>query len=155
MMKKLMMMVVNEVKQFLSVMKPTYSGVISYSDLKKMLKEYGVNEQKIVIGDNIYFTSSVEIMQKFTKYNLSRIRHYTINKYDCENFSNVLLGQASLMLPGCAFGVVHVERPQGLHALNFFIGKDKTFWYLEPQNNSIFNYGVGKQKGYKIVFVYI
>lgn len=140
-------------KYLLKIQTITPSGVIRLLDVKEVLEEVGIS--KFEITDTSYYTSLVSDMQEFLNINISRIKKYQANIYDCDNFSHVFFGEASLLLSGYAVGIVHVKTKEGLHALNFMITKDKKFFYIEPQDNTIFNFSRGNQKGYTPYFALI
>lgn len=139
-------MIVGEVRNFTKTMNPVYTGGVTMYQVKQLLKKEGINPVKIEIGDLMYKTIKFTDLIKFLRYNASRLKKYQKRKYDCENHSAVLKGQAAFFLPEVPFGEINVVRPDGGHALNFCImmGERKTPYllYIEPQNNNVFNRGV-------------
>lgn len=128
-------------------------ATFGYKDIEEVLKKFDLKYYEI--QDTKFKILNIEDAQRFLEMNISRIRRYEI-EYDCENFADVLRGQAQLLISGYLFGRVNVYTPKGKHALNFIISKEKEFFYIEPQTNSIFNLSYGKRfYGYKPYFIYV
>ncbi len=91
-------------------------------------------------GDANYNTTSLESMHEFLK--TWQLKHKTwTKKFDCDNFSDVLMGWAKLTNPTQAIGTVWVKTgPKSAHAINFFVYWENKIFnlaYIEPQTGEI------------------
>jgi len=128
--------------------------VLGYFDVENILLYRGIKNYQIT--DIVYNTMSKSDMQEFLEFSFAKQRTYIKEKFDCDDFSAVLRGQAKYVLSGFIFGEVHVFLKDGTkHALNCFIDRNNDFYYIEPQTNEIFSFYAGKRKGYKPYFVLI
>ena len=115
------------------IFKPSSDGRISSTELKKM---FGF--RNVFCSDGSYRIARKRDIVDFMKLNIFKFRKYVPEKYDCDNYSFSLMGMFTNLMSGYAIGIVWVHTTRGNHALNFFIDKDKTLWYIEPQNDRIF-----------------
>jgi len=116
--------------------KPYSSGEIRGSKIKSILKELGT--KNIFISDSKYKKISKNVVKEFLSNDMTDLRKYVPEKYDCDNYSFSLMGKASYLLSGYAIGIVWADTPNGKHALNFYIDKYEAFWFIEPQTDEIF-----------------
>ena len=152
--------VIREVINFNVAINPVYTGGVTMYQVKQLLKKEGIRPVKIEIGDTQYKTIKFTDLIKFLRYNASRLKKFQDRKYDCENHSATLKGQAAFFLPEVPIGEINVVRPDGGHALNFIImmGDRNTPYllYIEPQNNNVFNSAVAlKLKRFKPYWAHI
>lgn len=116
--------------------KPKSDQTISSDKIKSLFKNKGCKD--IFIGDKSYYPCFFKDIENFLNLNTIDKRKYIPEKHDCDNFSWSLMGKASYILQGFAFGIVWAHTPTGNHALNFFIDNDNKIWYVEPQTDEIF-----------------
>jgi len=115
--------------------KPVPGQRITDSEIYNIFKGKTSN---IWTSDASYDTARKKDIEKFLSLNYFRFRQYVPEKYDCDNYSFALMGMFTYLMSGYAVGIAWVETGNGAHALNFFIDENKEFWYIEPQNNNIF-----------------
>jgi hypothetical protein len=94
---------------------------------------------KIYLTDARYRTILKEEMQEFLNLDDIDKREYVSDMYDCDDFSFALMGAISNPEWGdIAFGILFSKTPEGKHAINCFIDKNRQVWIIEPQNDAIF-----------------
>jgi len=114
----------------------TDTPTITRDEIYKLLRNFTDN---IYIGDNTYKTVQKSDMIAFLARNTVDERRYIVEAHDCDDYAFELMGDVSTWNPAGAFGIVWGNRTDGApHAWNFFIGEDKKVWYVEPQNDKIF-----------------
>ena len=81
---------------------------------------------------------------------------------DCDDFAEMFRVYARRINPEVCIGMVKVRRTTtskiDMHMLNFTILKGKKeyeFWFIEPQDGSVFSFSEGYSKGYAIEWVYV
>jgi len=110
---------------------------IGYTEIWSILKAEFPNA-KIHLADRDYKTTSKEELMRFLKYDLTDIRKYIPEYYDCDDFSYALMGALSNPNWGALpFAILWATTPNGGHAINCFIDKDRQVWIIEPQNDWI------------------
>jgi len=116
-----------------------YKNLLHHNAIRAILKKAGINKENIYISDGWYKFLPQNLLKNFLEYNLYTDKKYIKEIYDCDNFSFSLMGMASHILNGFAFGIIWVTRKDRTkHALNFFIDEDGELFYIEPQNNEVF-----------------
>ncbi len=110
---------------------------ITNIELGQILSKYCSN---IWQSDENYRTMNKNSLIEFLKVNPVNGRRYLVTAHDCDDFSFELAGDVSDWDSDGAFGIVWGNRVgSGIgHAWNFFIDENKKLWYIEPQNDTIF-----------------
>ena len=128
---------------------PKVTKTLSYRDVFNKLS--GINRTAHVeVTDGSYIScSKAEFERVLGQSNFYAMKRWQKRIFDCENFACSLRSLLNNILKNYAFGEVHVEYEDGgKHALNFFIDKDQRFWYVEPQNNAVYQVDILKQRPY-------
>ena len=112
------------------------SGTVTYQRLMYTFKDK-MKIKDVFISDKNYKTLNIESAQVFLKNTLVDLNKYVAETYDCDNFSFSLMGSASNIIPGFAFGIAWVNTPEGKHAMNVFVDEKFEVYYIEPQNDTI------------------
>jgi hypothetical protein len=96
-------------------------------------------DAQILLSDNLYKITSIDDLLLYLKSDITDIYKYISEYYDCDDFSYSLMGQLSNPQWGStAFGILWTDVPDGAHAVNCFIDKNRDVWIIEPQNDKIF-----------------
>ena len=117
---------------------PTQTSIarISSIDLKSIMKKTpGMGR----VLDYANSDENYKLVDKSTIKNLLRInpvnnRVYVPIKNDCDDYAWILMGDVNRWDSDLAFGIVWSHG----HAINWFIDTNKKIWYIEPQNDVIF-----------------
>lgn len=96
------------------------------------------------LPDLKYYCPSLEYTKKVMKESLTETMVWTEEIFDCDDFAIVLKADfakdayrnLARRSPHC-FGIVWGSLP-GPHAINWVITDDKQFWFVEPQNDTIY-----------------
>lgn len=95
-----------------------------------------LNPARHYLLDERYKTTSIEEFKLFLERDMSNIRLFIRDYYDCDNFAFKLRDSIKQRFPSFAIGIVI-----GLnHAYNVFIDKNGKAWFIEPQSDKIFSY---------------
>jgi len=139
----------------------------TYEEVWRLIHEQmplrGGADTSIVLSDKIYSTYSEKIINHFLEVQTLRANVYREERFDCDDFSVVLAGQArkwhaTLRFSGATdggttLGIAHGRICGGgiAHAFNFWIGPEGRIIYIEPQTCRRLDLGVGAE----IWFVYL
>lgn len=91
-------------------------------------------------GDKEYKPTTEKDMKRLNSFMwLIRRLPYRENSRDCDDYSRMCAGVASLVLPGRAFGIIWADGlcDAGYHAANCFITADNEMKIYEPQTGQI------------------
>lgn len=110
---------------------------ITNIELGAILKLYCTNQW---LSDESYQTINKKSLEDFLRTNPVSGRKYLVTAHDCDDFSFELMGDVSEWNSDGTFGIVWGNRASdgAGHAWNFFIDENKKLWYVEPQNDQIF-----------------
>jgi hypothetical protein len=127
----------------------TEIGAAELEDL--ILETFGKNySYHILISDDRFRTISVEAMRKLLAEDDTDTLPYIETYGDCDDFSDVLLGQLTrkTWTQGFAIGQLwYINEQKGFgHAVNLFCDGVK-IWIVEPQNDGIYSWGQGDYSG--------
>jgi hypothetical protein len=123
---------------------PNPKGVVTAGFLLKKWKEQFPETKYAEFLDNSYLVHGEGGYKDLLQTNLFRIKDW-MPSYDCDNFSFSLKGLFSNIAPQMILGVCHVDvmktdKVEYKHSLNVgFNGLTGRFFFIEPQNNSIFH----------------
>ncbi len=94
----------------------------------------------VYLSDTIYEYPTKEQVEKLLRLNIYDALEYRKEEWDCDDYALQLYALAKLINPGWAFGLVWVrhEEWEATHALNFFIDREGSMWYVEPQTSRVF-----------------
>jgi len=92
---------------------------------------------QIIFTDDIYHLATQKTMNTLLGMNVLKFAKFKNNERDCDDYSFGIMGIMRWIVPGFAFGIVHVDSVNGRHALNFFLDEEKRLYYFEPQTNTI------------------
>jgi len=114
----------------------TASPSITGDMVRKALNVYTT---QLWISDGSFRTIIKDDMAQFLASNPVNQRKYVNDSHDCDDFSYELMGDVSEWNPDNTFGIVWGNRVDGAaHAWNFFIDGNMKVWFVEPQNDGIF-----------------
>jgi len=117
---------------------PKHLEDIGYSEILGILKAE-FPKAKIHLADRDYKTTTKAELMRFLKYDLTDLRKYLSEYYDCDDFSYALMGAISNPDWGALpFAILWTTTPKGGHAINCFIDNDREVWIIEPQNDRVF-----------------
>lgn len=131
-------MMLKQIISFLKTMYVTliskiYSEKITHGDVSLLLSLHSDN---YYISDNYFHTTDLQTMEKLIQLSPIKLKKYTKEKFDCDDFSFSLMGLYRLFIPNLAVGIVWSKD----HAYNFCICKEERgigLYYIEPQTNKI------------------
>lgn len=117
--------------------------------IQSILTKAGVNN--CIITDTIKGLLPASVYREVTQLSYVYHRQYIAEKFDCEDFSAVMYGTFTELIPNACFGLIHVQRiaEKDTHCVVFFIDDQKEIWYIEPQTNVVF-----QTNNYKPYFAY-
>jgi hypothetical protein len=115
-------------------------------------KTFGDNYQYyILISDEYFYLPSIDLVKRLLRKNKTDKLDYKPVVSDCDDFSDVLLGDLTKMTwtGGYAFGQLwFINEEMGFgHACNLFVDNTKTIYIIEPQNDGIYQWGQGIYSG--------
>lgn len=113
----------------------TYCG---FDIMKYYLNRWGTKTCQSYIMDDKYFTIKKSDVERVLDLNLFRFRKWKKQTHDCDNFALNFLCLMKELYPSHAFGMVFVHTGGLKHALNCFVDQFGKVWYIEPQNNKVF-----------------
>jgi hypothetical protein len=129
---------------------PCQAEEISAEALEDLiLKTFGSDyEYHVLISDEKFRVISKDQMEKLLKEDDTDTLNYIPTYADCDDFSDVLLGQLTrkTWVQGFAIGQLWYYAPTFGHAVNVFCDGQKIF-VVEPQNDSIVEWGTGDYSG--------
>ena len=105
------------------------------SDLRKILKNQSKCLEMVV--DTKYQVYRYNDVHEFLMKTHTDREQYVSDFWDCDDFSWALYAMARYNFPGIPFGVAYFNRPNGAHAVNFFIDENTQFWLVEPQTDAV------------------
>jgi hypothetical protein len=111
-----------------------------------ILKTFGSNYQYyILISDEWFRLIPKDKMEQLLKEDDTDTLPYINVAADCDDFSDVLLGQLTRKTWNQGFAIgqlwyINYEKNFG-HAVNLFCDTDKKLWIIEPQNDRIIEWG--------------
>lgn len=114
-----------------------------------ILKTFGSDYQyHILISDEEFRIITKEQMEQLLKEDDTDSLNYIPTFADCDDFSDALLGQLTRKTwnQGFAIGQLWYYNPKFGHAVNLFCDGQK-IWVVEPQNDSIIEWGTGDYSG--------
>lgn len=120
---------------------PVVTGKVTGLEIVEVFLTLGVESGKIYLSDSEKDLTVMSELEGFLRRNKLNEVPYVAEKYDCDDFTNRLLGDISI--PGWAsipFGKAWGVLAKGLHAYNVFIVKvnnDLVAYYVEPQTDAI------------------
>lgn len=119
--------------------------------LGRIFKDANINID-IFFADNIYEAAPLVDIQAFLTWDLSHRNIYVAEKYDCDDFSFRLKGQFTV--PGWSQVPSFIVWTR-LHAFNAVIDAAGKLWFIEPQNDLIFEPSADMHEQYKNAAVVI
>jgi len=142
------------VKRFLRKMKatlfPCKAIEITAEQLEDLiLKTFGSDyEYHVLISDEKFRIITKDQMQQLLEEDDTDTLPYILTYADCDDFSDVLLGQLTrkTWVQGFAIGQLWYFNPRFGHAVNLFCD-GKKIWIIEPQNDQIVEWGTGDYSG--------
>jgi hypothetical protein len=125
------------------------------SIIKKALGHRMPPNMNPLLPDDEYYLPSMEEVMKVLSKDKTNDMIYKAESFDCDDFS--VLVKAAFIRDGYeklnrthAVGIVWGMFPTP-HAINWVVTKDKQFWFIEPQKDSIFK--PGKKDGSVFVII--
>lgn len=88
-------------------------------------------------ADKQFKCVDIKHFKKWLILNPTDKRTYDKYTHDCDEFSDILMGDVAQWDGALAFGTLWIKRPSK-HALNWLIDLDNTVWIIEPQTDKIF-----------------
>jgi hypothetical protein len=117
---------------------PNYLEDIDWVEVDTILKAEYPNAA-ILLSDNSYKTTKKSEFERFIAEDITDQWQYVPEFFDCDDFSFSIMGQLSNPDWGAlTFGILWTNTPNGAHAVNCFIDKDREVWILEPQNDQLY-----------------
>lgn len=108
---------------------------------KALLSTFG--EKGLAIfkqSDNDYKLVDKEYFKSFLENNTVNHLKYIPTVNDCDDFSDLLMGDVTRWDSDLCFGTIWVTTETGGgHALNWMIDTNETIWLIEPQTDVIFS----------------
>ena len=124
---------------------PNYLDDIDYAEIYSLLQSE-FPSASLHLADRDFKTTSKTEMMRFLSKDLTDVREYVTEYYDCDDFSYALMGAISNPEWGALpFAIVWTDIYKtdakkeliGRHAVNCFIDKKRQVWIIEPQNDTI------------------
>ena len=109
------------------------------AEMKTMLNELCEHNELL---DEKYRTCDYKQMKNIVSIIPSKSRVYISQDRDCEDFAWEFKAIAKSVFPNLPIGYVHVETPQGKHAMNccfYYSGNNLRFALIEPQTGKMYN----------------
>ena len=131
---------------------PSHGTVLSHEEVRMLLRTaLRVTDDKLFIGDGEYFAYDCATLQQFLSSDRTNALKYRSEKFDCDDFARVLVGQERVWFRmndqgnrGSTLGIVWGDiRPSETstevyaHAVNVFIDSNREVWLVEPQNDQL------------------
>lgn len=94
------------------------------------------------VVDRDYKTCELDVMKSMVALIPIKLQTYLDNDQDCDDYAWQFRAVSKKLFPKLPIGYVHVNTPEGKHALNFCIYTFKgqpRFAYIEPQTGKIVN----------------
>lgn len=114
------------------------NSTITYKEVERILQKT-LGNVHFHWADRKYKLVDTNHLKRFLKINTVSNIKYVSNDFDCDDFSMLLQGDVTRWDSALAFGIVWGITPQGYkHAWNWFVGKDKKIYFVEPQNDRVF-----------------
>lgn len=142
-----------------TIQPPTIVKELNSTRLREIIKtQLGFNNPEL--SDRMYEIYLKQDVERFLNETKVDYTGYISEKYDCDDFAKVLLGEerqwSRSTKTNCSstFGIVHGNLVQDgkarPHAVNFFVDEHEQLWLVEPQNDKIFK----PKPEYSIWFVF-
>lgn len=130
----------NSLDEFIQIPKQTSIKRIYKDGLKKAIVDTFGNKGLYVFdqSDLDYKLVDKEYFKSFLENNTVNHLKYIPTKFDCDDFSDVLMGDVNRWDGDLCFGTIWVNTTAGSHALNVFIDTEEKVWLCEPQSDKIF-----------------
>ena len=118
--------------------------------LKGAIKKAIGSCRAVYLSDRVYLKYTLDEVCKFLSTDRTSFREYLPEYYDCDDFSKTLLGNVSVALPGCPFGIIwyYGRDPKGKfygHSVNiFYDAHKKEMILIEPQNDKLYKFTKGR-----------
>ncbi len=91
------------------------------------------------MADSSYKLVEMPVLKAFLRGNSVNSYVYEKDSFDCDDFSFALMGDVTKWDSDLAFGIIWVTTPNSTgHALNWCVDVNRKLWFVEPQNNKIF-----------------
>ena len=100
-----------------------------------------LNLEALYLWDNFFWYISLEDWGKVLKDVLFGMLKYTVDKFDCDNYSLLTSAKVGERYQLNSCGIVIGSTPGGEHAWNIFLAKvdnEAKLFYCEPQDGMIF-----------------
>lgn len=94
---------------------------------------------RIYISDESYNAVNLNALKAWLSIDDEEQKPYVETDHDCDDFSFQLLGRLHEHDPSLAIGIVWIQADKYAHALNFVVDRQLEFFFVEPQNDSVFN----------------
>lgn len=116
--------------------KQVRKGVDIEKDFKKSFPKC-----QVMMTDENYRISTFMDVERLVNSNFHVSRKWVWDIMDCDNKARSLWSLMADLGGNLAFGYVCVQHKSGRHALNCFLDHAGNWWYVEPENNTIFMMG--------------
>ena len=123
---------------------PEIYTTISSRQLARRLRNSLGEIRDLRLADSEYTATTKEQLMTFLKADLTNLRQYQPEIFDCDDFAAVLYGNVKSIAGNLAFGFAWVnwqdEKGRTIaHAVNvaYLVNENKVY-FIEPQNDSIF-----------------
>jgi len=113
-------------------------------DLREQLQVLAL--EKLYLWDNKYWYISLEDWGKVFADVLLNMPKYTVDKFDCNDFTLLTSAKAGERYQLNTCGIAVGNSPRGYHGFNVFLS-EAGLYYLEPQDGML--YPVTEDSGYK------
>lgn len=133
---------------------PEIKQVKKGTEIEKSFKK-SFPKCQVMMTDEDYRITSKDQIEELVKANFHVSRKWVWDIMDCDNKAKSLWSLMGDLGGNLAFGYVAVQHPKGKHALNCFLDAAGNWWYVEPEDNTIFMMGgiEAIQMGYKPYFL--
>ena len=92
----------------------------------------------IILTDKKYKTSSYGVLKDLIKFSPIKFKVYQAEVFDCDDFAISFAGLYKFLLPNFLIGLVWVKKGSTKHLMNFFVDKNGSVAYIEPQTNQVY-----------------
>lgn len=134
-----------------NIPKPSNYTEFNKSQLARIFRDNNIYAT-VHFADNIYGAATLDDIEAFLHWDLVNRNQYISEIYDCDDFSFRLKGQFTV--PGWSQVPSFIVWSK-LHAFNAVIDAAGKLWYIEPQNDLIFEPSADMHEQYKNAVIII